>query len=219
MMGKSMREPTILSIQSERLLLGASQMFCVMAYPSDTGRAGLLLKELVKSGTDQLSEKALKTVKVMRLERFLWQGLGEPGRSTIRDAGVKQFAKGRVAGQVLLYALRCGAHRPEHRSVSKAIFLVSACAERSSEKTQLPTSESKVTSYWKEFQAVAHLHASQLVVEAQGQNWWEAEEAEELASRFFLFLAIAERISRAAHAQIPPVGRGPRKLMHAMEDG
>jgi hypothetical protein len=108
---------------------------------------------------------------------------------------------------VLLYALRCGVHRPEHRSVSKAIFLLAENAVHSKARFGIPMSDSKITSYWKEFQSVAHLHASLLLVETLEEDWLTSVDAEELRSRFLLFLAIAGRISRAAHSQIPPVGR------------
>jgi len=39
------------------------------------------------------------------------------------------------------------------------------------------------------------------------EDWLNAEESEEQSSRFKLFLAIAGRISRAAHKQTPPIGR------------
>jgi len=202
-----MRKLRINSTSKVRLQLGFLETLCAMAYPSDETRAGLLLKELVKSGSDGLAERDADCLEVLRLDRFLWKGLGELGRSNVRADAATQFAKARVAGQVLLYALRCGVHRPEHRSLSKAIFLVAELAERSSTRYELPMSESKVTSYWKDFQPVAHLHASQLLVEAMEEDWLNANELKEQASRFALFLAIAGRISRAGHAQIPPVGR------------
>jgi len=202
-----MRELRIASTSEMQLRVGVLETLCVMAYTSDEIRGGLLLKELVKSGTDRLAEQYAESLELLRLDKFLWQGLGELGRSAVREDAAKQSAKGRVAGQVLLYALRCGVHRPEDRSVSKAIFLVAETAEKSNARFELPMSESKVTSYWKEFQSVAHLHGSQLLVEDLEEDWLNAEEVEELASRFKLFLAIAGRISRAAHAQIPPIGR------------
>lgn len=202
-----MRELRIASTSETQLRVGVLETLCVMASASDEIRSGLLLKELVKSGTDWLTKRYAESLELLRLDNFLWQGLGEPGRSAVREDAVKQLAKGRVAGQVLLYALRCGVHRPEDRSVSKAIFLVAETAEMSNARFELPMSESKVMSYWMEFQSVAHLHGSQLLVEALEEDWLNAEGVEELASRFALFLAIAGRISRAAHAQIPPVGR------------
>ena len=202
-----MRTLQISSTSQVRLRLGFLETFCAMAYPSDRSRGGLLLKELVKSGSDELAEPDKDCPEVLRLDGFLWKGLGDLGRSVVRDDAATQFAKGRVGGQVLLYALRCGVHRPEHRSVSKAIFLVAELAKSSRVRLELPMSESKVLSYWRDFQSVAHLHASQLVVEAMKEEWLNAEEFEEQHSRFTLFLAIAGRISRAAHKQIPPIGR------------
>ncbi len=205
-----MRVLEIRSTSEASLMLGLLKTFCVMAYPSDRIRGGLLLKELVKSGTDRLAESDADCPEVVRLDRFLWKGLGELGRSTVRDDAASEFAKGRVAGQVLLYALRCGVHRPEHRSVSKAVFLVAFLAKQSQTKDKLPASESTVTKYWKDFQSVAHLHASQLLVEAMKEDWMRSRKPKEQFSRFMLFLAIAGRISRAAHVQIPPVGRTSR---------
>ena len=202
-----MRTLHISSTSRVRLRLGFLETLCVMAYPSDETRAGLILKELVKSGTDGLAEPDAVCLEVVRLDRILWKGLGEPGRSNVRAHAATQFAKGRVAGQVLLYALRCGIHRREHRSVSKAIFLVAELAERSNARYELPMSESKVLSYWRDFQSVAHLHAAQILVEAMEEDWLNAKELEEQSYRFLLFLAIAGRISRAAHEQIPPTGR------------
>lgn len=197
-----------ISLASElKLRLGVLETFCLMAFPSDEGRAGLFLKELVKCGTDRLVGKDTECLEVLRLERLLWRGLGELGRSVVRDDAATQFAKGRTAGQVLLYALRCGVHRPEHRSVSKAIFLVAENAARSDARFRIPMSDSKITSYWKEFQSVAHLHAALLLVETLEEDWLTAVDTDGLRSRFLLFLAIAGRISRAAHFQIPPVGR------------
>jgi hypothetical protein len=40
-------------------------------------------------------------------------------------------------------------------------------------------SESKVLSYWRDFQSVAHLHASQILVEAMEEDWLNAKELEE----------------------------------------
>jgi hypothetical protein len=205
-----MRVLQIRSTSEARMRLGFLETLCAMAYPSDRTRGGLLLKEFVKSGTDQLTESDADCSEVVHLDRFLWKGLGEPGRSIVRDEAASRFAEGRVAGQVLLYALRCGVHRPEHRSVSKAIFLVASLARQSTTKDQLPASESTVTKYWKDFQSVAHLQASQLLVEARKEDWMNSRKLKVQFSRFMLFLAIAGRISRAAHAQIPPVGRTSR---------
>jgi hypothetical protein len=197
----------IRSTSEVRLRLGFLETLCAMAYPSDRIRAGLLLKDLLKSGSDELSEPDKDCLEVLRLDAFLWKGLGDLGRSIVRDDAVAQLAKGRIAGQVLLYALRCGVHRPEHRSVSKAIFLVAELAKSSRVRYELPMSESKVLNYWRDFQRVAHLHASQLRVEGMKEDWLNAEDFEEQSSRFKLFLAIAGRISRAAHRQMPPIGR------------
>jgi hypothetical protein len=177
-----MRELRIASTSETQLRVGVLETLCVMAYASDEIRGGLLLKELVKSGTDGLAERYAESLELLRLDTFLWQGLGELGRSAGREDAAKQLAKGRVAGQVLLYALRCGVHRPEDRSVSKAIFLVAETAEMSNARFELPMSESKVTSYWMEFQSVAHLHGSQLLVEDLEEDWLNAEEVEELVS-------------------------------------
>lgn len=197
-----------IKLSSEALLrLGFLEALCTMTYPSDPVRGGLLLKELVKSGTDRLTAPDVDCLEVVRLDRFLWKGLGEVGRSAVRDAAWLRFAKGTVAGKVLLNALRCGVHQPEHRSVSKAIYLVAELAKRSKVKDKLPMSESKILSYWRDFQAVAHLHASQILVEAMKEDWLNARKLKEQASRFALFLAIAGRISRAAHTQFPPIGR------------
>jgi hypothetical protein len=187
--------------------LGFLETLCAMAYPSDRTRGGLHLKEFVKSGTDQLTEPDADCLEVVHLDRFLWKGLGEPGRSSVRDGAASQFAKGRVAGRVLLFALRCGVHRPEHRSVSKAIFLLAELAKGASARYELPMSESKVLRYWLDFLPVVHLYASLLLVEDLKEDWLNEEDFEEQASRFARFLAIAGRISRAAHQQIPPIGR------------
>jgi hypothetical protein len=146
-------------------------------------------------------------MEVLRLDRFLWKGLGELGRSKVRDGASSRFRKGRIAGQVLLYALRCGLHRPKQRSVSKAIFLIAELAELSNVGRELPMSESKVLSYWRDFQSVAHLYAAHLLVGAMKQDWLDTQVLKEQSSRFVLFLSIAARISRAAHKQIPPIGR------------
>jgi len=59
-------------------------------------------------------------------------------------------------------------------------------------------SESKVLSYWRDFLSVAHLYASQLLVEDMKEDWMNDAEFEEQWSQFALFLAIAGRVSRAA---------------------
>jgi hypothetical protein len=200
----------IKSTSDARLRLGFLETLCAMAYPSDRIRGGLLLKEFVKSGTDALAEPDADCPEVARLDRFLWKGLGEPGRSSVRDGAGLQFGKGRVAGRVLVSALRCGVHRPEHRSVSKAIFLVAELAKGARARYELPMSESMVLSYWRDFLSVAHLYASLLVLEDMKEDWLNEEEFEEQCSKFALFLAIAGRISRAAHHQIPPIGRTSR---------
>ncbi len=202
-----MRVLKIRSSSEARLRLGFLETLCAMAYPSDRTRGGLLLKEFVKSGTDGLAEPDTYCPGVVRLDRFLWKGLGEPGRSSVRDDAASQFAKGRVAGRVLLLALRCGVHRPEHRSVSKAIFLIAELAKEARTRYEVPMSESKVLSYWRDFLSVAHFYASLLLVEDMKEDWLNDEEFEEQCSRFALFLAIAGRLSRAAHQQIPPIGR------------
>jgi hypothetical protein len=202
-----MRVLQIRSTSEALLRLGFLETLCAMAYPSDPIRGGLLLKEFVKSGTDGFAEQDADCPEVARLDRFLWKELGEPGRSSVRDGAASQFAKGRVAGRVLLYALRCGLHRPEHRSVSKAIFLVAELAKEVRARYELPMSESKVLSYWLDFLSVAHLYAALLLVEEMKEDWLREEDFEEQASQFALFLAIAGRISRAAHKQMPPVGR------------
>ena len=202
-----MRVLQIKSTSEASLRLGFLETLCAMAYPSDLTRGGLLLKEFVKSGTDGLTEPDADCMEVVHLDRFLWKGLGEPGRSSARDGAALQLAKGRVAGRVLLYALRCGVHRPEHRSVSKAIFLVAELAREARARYELPMSESKVLSYWLDFLPVAHLYASLLLVEAMKEDWLSEEEFEEQSSQFALFLAIAGRLSRAAHQQVPPIGR------------
>ena len=202
-----MRVLQIESTSEARLRLGFLKTLCAMAYPSDRTRGGLLLRDFVKSGTDGLAEPDADCLEVVHLDRFLWKGLGKLGRSTVRNDAGLEFAKGRMAGQVLLYALKCGVHRPAHRSVSKAVFLLAFLAKQSHKKGKLPTSESTLMKYWKDFQSVAHLHASQLLVEAMKEDWMSSRKLKEQVSRFMLFLAIAGRISRAAHAQIPPVGR------------
>jgi hypothetical protein len=202
-----MRVLQIKSTSEARLRLGFLETLCAMAYPLDRTRGGLLLKEFLKSGTDGLAEPDADCPEVVRLDRFLWKGLGEPGRSSVRDGAASQFDKGRVAGRVLLFALRCGVHRPEHRSVSKAIFLVAELAKGARARYELPMSESKVLSYWRDFLSVAHLYASLLLVEDMKEDWLSEEEFEEQSSQFALFLAIAGRVSRAAHQQIPPIGR------------
>ncbi len=194
--------------RSEVLLgFGILETLCAMTYPADPVRGGLLLKELVKSGTDGLTEPDANCLEVVRLDRFLWKGLGEVGRSPVREAAGPRFAQGTIAGKVLLNALRCGVHRPEHRSVGKAIFLVAELAKRSKFKDKLPMSESKILRYWRDFQSVAHLHASQILVEAMKEDWMKARKLKEQSPQFALFLAIAGRISGAAHAQFPPIGR------------
>ena len=196
------------------LRVGMIHTLCVMTYPNDMERGGLMLKELVKSGTDTLSEADAGTLDALRLDKYLLNGLAEIGRPTLRGEAARQFAKGNLAGRVLLYALACGVYRPEHRSVSKAVYLVAENANAGGGKSELAMSESRILNYWKEFQSVAHLHAAQMVVESRGANWLNDLGIIEQASRFACFLAVAGRISRAAHDQTPPIGRMSQSAAH-----
>jgi hypothetical protein len=189
-----------------KLQYGVTQIFCCMAYPCDPDRAGLLLYELMKQGVDSLEPRDRGNVN--ELELLLLRRLQMTGRLRIRDEAVGQFAKASVAGGVLLNALRAGMHHPEHRSLKKAIFLVSELAKKwPRPPKRLPMSESKVMTYWTEFRSVAHLHAADMFTSHEDPTWRSAN-----PSAVSRFLTIAEQISKTAHEQSPPVGRTSKSV-------
>ena len=103
-----MRVLQIKSTPEALLRLGLLETLCAMAYPSDRSRGGLLLKEFVKSGTDQLTEPDADCLQVVHLDRFLWKGLGEPGRSSVREdqayAMTRRLGSLRVGWRVRSYS-------------------------------------------------------------------------------------------------------------------
>ena len=193
-----------------KLYYVVAQLFCFMAYPLGGDRGGFLLHELVNRGVDGLAPRERR--KVSELELLLLRRLEMRGRERIVEEAAVQFAKGSVAGRVLLYALRSGVHRPEHRSLKKAIFLSSELSKKwVRPPTRLPMSQSKIMTYWTEFRSVAHLHAADILMEHEKRNWLSGE-----STAVSKFLSIAEQISARAHEQVPPLGR---KSKSAARDG
>jgi hypothetical protein len=189
-----------------KLLYGITKVSCCMAYPRDPDRAGLLLYELTKTGVDSLAPRDRGLV--TQLELLLLRRLEMPGRLRIQDEAANQFAKARVAGLVLLNALRAGVHRPEERSLKKAIFLASELAKKEPRSPKrLAMSESKVMSYWIEFRSVAHLHAADILTGHEDPSW--ATGNSHAVSKF---LTIAEQIRKRAHEQLPPLGRTSKSV-------
>jgi hypothetical protein len=217
---------------------GRTEVFCVMAYPNaDEDGAesrGRLLYELSTQGLN--SPDAANAVEDLvpedrqhldQFELLLLRKISTVGRTSILDDARMQARKGMVAGDVLRFALRCGLYRPEHRSVSKAIFTES---QRSiGNPNSLSMREVTVGRYWSEFRPVAHLYAAFAMLEEQGiqleedslptelvdfDNAAERKELRELAQAmtpFSLFLSLADAISEAAHHQLPPTGRSSSK--------
>lgn len=213
---------------------GRTVVLCTMAYPNADEHGaesrGRLLYELSAQGlyspdaTD--AAKDLVPQDRQRLNEFellLLRTISDVGRTKILDDACTQARKGIVAGSVLRFALRCGQYRPEHRSVSKAIFMES---QRSIGKpNSLSMREVSVARYWTEFRPVAHLYAAFTMLDEQGIQFHEdtmpaqfvdfekgikRTKRRMLASAmtpFSMFLALADAISEAAHHQLPPSGR------------
>jgi len=189
-----------------QLLYGVTQLLCFMAYPGDPDRGRLLLYDFVKTGVDSLEPR--DRGRVDKLELLLLRRLEMPGRLRIRDGARSQFAKANVAGMVLLNALRAGVHRPEDRSLKKAIYLASELAKKWPRRPKrLAMSESKVMTYWIEFRSVAHLHAADILIGHEDPSWLSGN-----SNAVSKFLTIAEQISKRAHKQSPPLGRTSKSV-------
>jgi hypothetical protein len=208
------------------------EVLCTMAYPMDNAVGaelrGRYLYELCAKGIESLEvskciEILEERLQVNELELLVLRRLSEVGAKQISQEAAEQIHRGLVAGSVLLFALRCGQYRPEHRSVSEAIFVESQRLIGSPNSSSIR--EASVSRCWNEFKSVAHLYAAFQLLEEQGIYFNEdtlppdAADFEESTlgtdvgtplpnvTPFSLFLSLAEVISEAAHRQLPPIGR------------
>jgi hypothetical protein len=208
-----------------------TQILCAMAYPAvgDLGAElrGQMLYELGLSGIQtpdvKLAAEAPEDRRQLNdLELLLLRNVSHTGTKTISGEVREQIRKGFVAGSVLKFALRSGQYHPEHRSVSKAIFLES---RRSNSDPTSSTAEASVSRCWKEFKSVAHLYTALVLLEGWGIRFeddtvpadsivFDAENATTepapplpAFTPFSLLLSLADAISEAAHNQLPPIGR------------
>jgi len=216
----------LLQLESDLgLAFSSFQIMSIMAFPEGGEGGGLFLKELMGMSIDEIQPRELASLtptekqSINYIELFVLRDLAGPGRTTIRERGIAQYARGRMAGQILLFALRCGRHQPRHRSTRKAIFVLSekmkklkAAATEQCASGYLPTSEAKIQQYWSNFQTVAHLHAADVVCETLGLRWWLAAESNGLQ----FFLSCADEIASMAYDQSPPAGR---MSMSTIDDG
>ncbi len=224
-------EITDLGGKDRNFHFGRTLILCAMAYPAvgDQGAAlrGQMLYELglrgVQTPDAKLAAEAPEDRRQLNdLELLLLRNVSHIGTETVSGEARDQIRKGFVAGNVLQFALRCGQHHPEHRSVSKAIFLES---RRSSSDPTSSMREASVSRCWKEFKSVAHFYTALILLEEWGIRFEDdtvpadsivfdggnaaTEPAPPLPAftPFSLFLSLTDAISEAAHNQLPPIGR------------
>jgi hypothetical protein len=183
-----------------------------MIYPGDPDkRALLLLSELLKCGTDEVSRdsKQLRPADqdaLNSLDLALYRNISQNGRVPIRDEAAERLAQGAVVARVLLFALRCGMHAPEHRSLSKAIHVIADLSPRAG----LPVSVGSIKNYWREYRRVSHLHAAFLLAESDGWGPFSFDENGQ-QENFLNFLWLAYDLKTRAENQTSPLGRTSTK--------
>ncbi len=197
-----------------------------MAYPADAPRAFRALEELLLLGTEwaqrqepeanESSAPELETppAKVpaelantfySSLELVLRRDLGDDGRRRVRAELTRRIAEGRAPAYVFLLALRAGQHKRARSSLKRAIAATSWLTSRSGPQNrwqwQIPSSESKLWQYWKDYKPVVHLHAADLLFEQTGREW------EYDANQVIAFLSLAEQLRKMGCRQEAPIGR------------
>ena len=123
-----------------------------------------------------------------------------PGKPAILRNAKFQGYDGWLAGQVLLFILRCAAHQPQDASIGKAVYVMERALVLLKNQQGRPVSASrtKITNAWGKFKTVSHLwaaeHISCPIYALNPDNLLE-------------FLATAECFRNHAEAHVPPPRR------------
>ncbi len=128
-------------------------------------------------------------------------------------AGISREAKyqgylGWIAGQILIFVLRCATHRPEDASLRKAIHIMGPALEREArlQKRPFPSSNAKLWDGWGKYKSVCHLWAA-LHILGEGENGLNPENLEFLLNpeNLLEFLGTAEFLrSKGERHYAPP---------------
>src|SRR5689334_19690102 len=86
-----------------------------------------------------------------------------------------------------------------HRSLKRAIEATSFLSK--SREWRIPSSISKLFTYWKVYKSVVHLHAADLMFERTGHRWRYEND------NLIAFLSLAEYLRGLGCAQRAPIGR------------
>ena len=130
-------------------------------------------------------------------------------------AGISRGAQyqgylGFVAGQTLLFVLRCATHRPEDASVRKAIHIMGPALEREArlQERKFPASTAKLWDGWGKYKSVCHLWAA-LHILGEGENGLNPENLEFLLNPETLleFLGTAEILRGKGEKHFAPPRR------------
>ncbi len=124
-----------------------------------------------------------------------------PGKPAILSNAKYQGYDGWLAGQVLLFILRCAAHQPKDASIGKAVYVMERALVLLKNQQGRPVSASrtKITNAWGKFKTVSHLWAAEHISEKSIY----ALNADNLVE----FLATAEWFRNHAEAHVPPPRR------------
>ena len=115
-------------------------------------------------------------------------------------AGISRAAKyqgylGWIAGQILIFVLRCATHKPEDASLHKAIHIMGPALEREArlQERKFPASTAKLWDGWGKYKSVCHLWAA-LHILGEGENGLNPENLEFLLNpeNLLEFLGTAE---------------------------
>ena len=124
-----------------------------------------------------------------------------PGKPEILHNAKHQGFDGWLAGQILLFILRCAAHQPKDASVGKAVYVMERALVLLKNEQGRPVSASRstITNAWGKFKNVSHLWAAVYISE-QSINALNPDNLRE-------FLATAELFRNQAEAHVPPPRR------------
>ncbi len=124
-----------------------------------------------------------------------------PGTNTLLKEAQSQGYLGLIAGQILLFVLRCAAHKPEDASVRKAIEINERALAREArlQGRKFPNSTTKIRNAWGDYKSVSHLWAALHILE-KGEYGLNPENLTE-------FLGTAEFLRRRGEEHYPPPKR------------
>jgi hypothetical protein len=124
-----------------------------------------------------------------------------PGTGRIEHKAGLLGYEGWLAGQLLLFILRCATHQPEHASVRKGVRVIARALVREEKAQRRPfaSSESKILEAWKRFKPVSHLWAA-LHILGKSEDGLNAENLVEL-------LSTAEFLRKQGEAHFSPPRR------------